>query len=197
MPEASRKTFIHILLDETGSMSGVKARQAIKGYNAFIKEQQSGEECFVTLTKWDSIGLKTPYRNLPATHVPELTSASFTPTGMTNLYDVLGESITEIMKSPEGNRIVVLITDGGENSSRIWSKDQIVSLMSDTSVVCLYLGADQAAEKIATELGFKAGNVRSFASAEFESTLADIGSAVKAFRAGNLTQDAILAKVGE
>ncbi len=63
-------TFIDFLLDETGSM-GSCANATMIGYDDFVAAQRSeGGECYLTLAKFDSSSIRTPYENLPISMVP-------------------------------------------------------------------------------------------------------------------------------
>ncbi|MHC4857938.1 MAG: hypothetical protein ACYTBY_09170, partial [Planctomycetota bacterium] len=75
----------------------------------------------------------------PLQDVPELTHETYVPRASTPLLDAMGRSINDIEKSlaelGEEERpskvVVVVITDGQENSSREFRKDQIVKMVKE------------------------------------------------------------------
>ena len=117
-----QRTLIAVLLDRSGSMECVKS-DTEGGFNAFIDEQR-GEpgDARVTLAQFDT-DYEVVYANRPIADVPPL---ALQPRGGTALYDALGRLITdvgaELAALPEDERpgtvVVVVLTDGHENSSR-------------------------------------------------------------------------------
>lgn len=182
---ASQPTFIDILLDETGSMSSCHGA-TVSGFNRFIAEQRElGGDCYLTLTKFDQNGLRTPYENLRLEAVPDL---SFFPGSMTNLYDVVGGRVTEVLRQPrQGRSLVVVITDGGENCSRTFRTSEsvkaVVSEALSRGVSFIYFGAGPGAEKQALEMGFPENVVTVFDTREMGKAMATVSANVKAFRA--------------
>lgn len=179
-------TFIDILLDETGSMSTC-LRETVAGYDNFIAEQREVEgECYLTLSKFDSASIRTPYVNLPLDMVPELT---FFPGAATNLYDVVGERLTAILNQPrQGRSLVVVITDGGENASRKFNFRQVNDLVKragDAGVTFLYFGAGNAAHQTALDMGFPDHAIKKFDTANMGETMKTISAETRAFRAAN------------
>lgn len=115
------KTEIITILDKSGSMHGV-VDDTIGGFNSFIKEQrekEENEEVNVTLTLFDT-KISKVYVSEDIDTVAELTTKTYSPGGMTALFDAVGLTIQELEskwdKDPD-KVIVVIITDGQENSS--------------------------------------------------------------------------------
>ena len=123
-----RKTIIEFLLDETGSMTSVWD-QTINGFNSFIETQKTQPgECYLTLTTFDTIGIKTPYTDLPISNVPLLNRETYTPRASTNLFDAIGSRISELesrIKNQDVNVLFVIMTDGEDNSSKEYTADTI------------------------------------------------------------------------
>jgi hypothetical protein len=73
------------------------------------------------------------------TAVPELTRATFVPRASTPLLDAIGRGINDLEQSllqmPEAVRparvVMVIITDGQENASREFRKEQIASMIKE------------------------------------------------------------------
>lgn len=136
----SNYTHIAIILDRTGSMESIRD-DTIGGFNAFLREQQAQPgTATLTLVQFDS---QDPYevvhRFKPIQEVRELTRATFVPRATTPLLDALGRGINDLEKTiadtkPEGrpSRVVfVVITDGQENASREFRKDQIARMIQE------------------------------------------------------------------
>lgn len=133
-------THISIILDRTGSMESIRD-DTIGGFNTFLKDQkEQPSTATLTLVQFDT---QDPYevihRFKPIQEVPELTRETYVPRASTPLLDAIGRGINDIEKSiadiKEENRpskvVVVVITDGQENSSLEFRKDQIVKMVKE------------------------------------------------------------------
>lgn len=195
-PPIENNIIIDFLLDETGSMSSCKG-QTISGFNNFIGEQrvQTGK-CLFTLTKFDTSGIKTPYSYLDISMVPNMTENTFNPGSMTNLYDAIGQRVetlrAELSSWIEKPRVLfVVMTDGEDNSSHRYRncKDIEILLNEHPEWTFVYLGANQNALNIATKMGFKVGNIKSFATEEMQQTMQTLSAATVAYRQKSSTND--------
>ncbi len=170
-------TFIDFVLDETGSMS---KQPTIEGFNDFIKEQKElPDECYMTLTKFNSLGVKTPYDKLSIGSVPPL---SFLPDGCTNLYDVVGQRLSTPFT---GKRMFVVLTDGADNSSREFNQQSISILISnarENGVKMMYLGSDANAKVTAIGMGFQENEIIIFKQGEVYAAMNTVSHATKAYR---------------
>lgn len=125
-------THAYILLDRTGSMSNIWA-EALGSVNAYVDgltkpvdgDPPSGDDK-VTLAVFDSHdGLKFDLlrRSVTAATWNRVTDDEASPRGMTPLFD----SIARIVALAEGDAperaVIVIMTDGEENSSREVTKD--------------------------------------------------------------------------
>ena len=124
-----------LVLDKSGSMSGLES-DTIGGFNSMIeKERKEGIDASVTTvlfdTKFNVIHDRTPLKK-----VENLTSKEYFAGGNTALLDAIGSTIARIERVPDiyakNNRVLfVIITDGYENSSREYSRAQIQKMISD------------------------------------------------------------------
>lgn len=158
------RTLIAVLLDRSGSMEAVKS-DTEGGFNAFIDAQRAEPgQARVTLAQFDT-QYDVVYSNRPLADVPRLTMQ---PRGGTALYDSLGRLITEVgselAELPESERpgtvVVVVLTDGHENSSSEWSHAAVTAAISrqekEYAWDFVFLGANMDAVSIGTSLGFAA-----------------------------------------
>ncbi len=179
-------THITVILDRTGSMESIRD-DVIGGFNAFLHEQkQQAGKATLTLVQFDT---QDPYEVVhhwrEIKTVPELNKKTYVPRASTPLYDAIGRGINDleasIGKLPESVRpsqvMMVIITDGQENSSKEFTKDKVTQMIAEKQKKhdwqFVFLSADLEAMNEARNLGFSEN-----ASLFFEKS--DAGSA-KAF----------------
>src|SRR5580765_28629 len=121
-----------VLLDRSGSMSSIK-KEMEGGFDQFVKEQRAVPGiCVLTLVQFDSQGIDTVHEAKPIADVPALDLA---PRGLTPLLDAVGQTITKTKARWDAKKfsklLFLVITDGQENASREFKKDQIKKLVED------------------------------------------------------------------
>ena len=184
-PSGPPPTFIDFLLDETGSMRSCAAATR-SGFDDFVAAQR-GEPggCFLTLSKFDSEGVRTPYENLRIAAVPPL---SFFPGQKTNLFDCMGERLKAVVaQEREGRSMFVVMTDGDDNASTSWTVVRVRALVLEAQsrgIGVLYLGPPGNAAQVGEMLGIPAGCVRPFSTTRMRETMEEVSAVVTAFRAG-------------
>ncbi|MFN3873842.1 MAG: VWA domain-containing protein [Ignavibacterium sp.] len=165
-------THITVILDRSGSMQAIKS-DIIGGFNTFLKEQKEvPTKSTFTLIQFDTVNHYEIVHNFkPISEIPELTDKTFVPRGGTPLLDCLGRGINDlseqISKLPEDKKpdriFFVVITDGHENSSTEFHKEDIVKLIekkkSDDKWEFLFLSADLQAISDAIHFGINQTNV--------------------------------------
>lgn len=117
-------TNVAFVLDRSSSMELGKAT-TIEGFNAQVKvvrdgAKEAGETTFTEVFFGSTVSVNRVAGAVE--DIPELTDENYLPSGMTALYDALGDTIaalleTRRMDSPATATLVTLFTDGGENSS--------------------------------------------------------------------------------
>ena len=155
-------TDIIIVLDRSGSMDSIKD-DMVNGLKAFIKDQKKGPgECKVTLIQFDSTAYEVLFT---ATPIKEVKDIKLEPRGCTPLLDSVGRAITEAGSRfealSESERpefvIVMIITDGYENASREYNRQQINDMIKHQiekyNWNFTYLGANQDAFAEAASIG--------------------------------------------
>ena len=165
-------THITVILDRSGSMQTIKS-DIIGGFNTFLKEQKEVQtKSTFTLIQFDTVNHYEIVHNFkPISEIPELTDKTFVPRGGTPLLDCLGRGINDlseqISKLPEDKKpdriFFVVITDGHENSSTEFHKEDIVKLIdkkkSKDKWEFLFLSADLQAISDARHFGINQTNV--------------------------------------
>lgn len=169
--------FVTMIIDSSGSMYG-RVDDVRGGFNQYIAElrKDTENEYRVTAVTFDT-HVKTLFTARPLDKVPELTQRNYYPGGNTALYDAIGVTLEEVtsaiktVKKPYGKdrSVVIVMTDGEENSSTRFSKSTTVDMMKVREAAgnwtFVYLGADQDAWSAAEGLGFAHGNVAAYAGA--------------------------------
>jgi hypothetical protein len=110
------------------------AKDMIGGFNSFIKVQKENNvgECRVSFYQFDTL-YESVFENMEISLVPDLTDKTFVPRGGTALLDAVGRTINtvgaELATLPEEERpekvLMVIITDGEENSSHEFTAEQV------------------------------------------------------------------------
>ena len=158
-------TEIIFVLDKSGSMHSV-VDDTIGGFNQFLKDQQEipGEAVF-TFIEFDH-----RYQVLETAelleNVQNLTNETYKPSGSTALLDAVGRTINETVNRhaelPDSKRpgkvMLVVLTDGEENSSREYRELKEIAAMvgerEDAGWDVLFLGADIDAWADGGKMGF-------------------------------------------
>lgn len=159
MTEATNCSIVNdiiVIMDESGSMGqlGDEPNQAL---NSFLVEQKSALSDDATFTLWGfnhEISLKID--DVPLKELDAITN--IVPNGMTALFDAIGNAInTKLGKTRKDNVICVVITDGEENSSKEFKKDEIQKLIKLAEEKhqwkFVYLGANQDAFAVGENMG--------------------------------------------
>lgn len=142
-------THVLVITDKSGSMYGL-ASDVRGGFNSYINELRADKngDYSVTVTLFDT-ECESLCINVPLSKVPAFTEDNYHPGGMTALLDAVGETIQRFENNADvckHDRVLVVVqTDGRENSSREWSKDKIKKLIKDREATeqwtFIYLGA--------------------------------------------------------
>ena len=132
---------IVFLLDKSGSMAGSES-DTIGGYNSFInKEKKSNTNSLVTTVLFDN-NYHRLYDRVNINNVKKLTSKEYYVGGCTALYDAIGITINEMDKNNPDKVLFVITTDGLENASREYNKNNIKKLIeSHKNYEFIFLGA--------------------------------------------------------
>jgi hypothetical protein len=171
---SNEKTQIICILDRSGSMSdkGI-IYEAINGFNNFLEEQKKlKDKATLTVALFDD-RYDLLYDDVDIKNVPKITYDTWTPRGMTALFDAIGKTITTVkanrvkLGSEKPDKVLVcIVTDGLENASKEYTKSGIANLIRDCEKEdwnFMYLAANQDAFSVGTSFGISAGNTLTFA----------------------------------
>lgn len=187
-------TEIVVLLDRSGSMQTIK-NDMVKGFDGFVAEQRKvAGDCRMTLVQFDTQGTEVVYEAKAVADVPAL---DLNPRGGTPLLDAMGKTIGQttdrlaLTKGPaRPDRVLFLvITDGEENQSHTFTKDQVKALVkerTDDGWAFSFIGANVDAFADAGALGIAAAASANFVPDSMGVAMAfrAVGASASAYRGG-------------
>ena len=121
------------LLDASGSMFS-RLEDAIGSFNSFVASQSGGTMTLYTFND----DCTCIYKNKSLDTVEPLTKETYVPGGSTALYD----SIAEVLNTHDHEGILVIMTDGEENSSIKYTKAHVKDLIKFSKLQIIYAGVD-------------------------------------------------------
>lgn len=155
-------THISYILDRSGSMMDVR-EHTISALKEFISTQKEVEgKCTFTLCQFDD-EILIPFSFVDLNSFDE-NLFEYLPRGMTSLYDAIGRTIVDtgahlanLSEDQRPSKVLIIIqTDGFENSSREYTVEQIKEMISHQQEVYnwqfMFLGANQDAVFTANNL---------------------------------------------
>ena len=161
------KTHIYnvVILDQSGSMFSIM-REAINGYNETLqtikaaqRQYAETQNHFVTLVVFNSSATNVVYDCVPCMDAEELSSKNYQPDCRTPLFDAMGTTLSKSRYSLDNvtdkKVLVTIITDGQENDSKEYNRNQIHQLVTELKGqgwVFTYIGANHDVETFAQSI---------------------------------------------
>lgn len=171
-----QRTFYHLIVDRSGSMSDC-IDATIGGFNEQIRRIRAMEAEFpeqeirVGLTLFDH-RVDLVRSMIRPVEMQQLDRRNYTPDGTTALLDAIGQTVTHLQAwqrthaDLESTFVVVVLTDGHENSSQSFNLGQVRSLISELEATgkwtFSFIGATLDATEVARQMSFKAQNSYAF-----------------------------------
>lgn len=145
--ENEQTNYIYYLIDESGSMYSRK-KTVIGGINEFLSEQKKNPQCLVNIYSFNK-EFKIIYENKNINDVQYMNESEYNPEGTTALFDAMGKVINKI-NSNNGKHILIILTDGEENSSTEYDYKKIKELIvekknTNNQFEIIYIGSNQDA----------------------------------------------------
>lgn len=160
-------TELVFILDRSGSMSGLEG-DTIGGYSSMLNKQKEVEgDCRITTVLFDH-EYELLHDRIDIKAVSALTESDYYVRGTTALLDAIGITINKIATVQKNTSedfradkvMVVIITDGAENSSREYSAEKVKALIEAQKEKYgwefVFLGANIDAVKTAGQFGINA-----------------------------------------
>jgi len=180
----SGQTHILFVLDESGSM-GIVRDKTISGFNEYVtnlKADHTNDDVIFSLVKFNT-EFKPVFVSKSLDVMPTLNHSSYSPSGLTALFDAVAYGVNTILSgTPDEDRaLVIIITDGEENSSKEFNRDQIFNLIAEKEKTgnwtFTYLGANQDSWLAGGAINIAKGNIANY---EAQNPQAAIGRAYTA-----------------
>lgn len=170
----------------------------IGGFNTWLENQQkvAGVDQKLTLTMFDTV-VATPYVETPIADVKPLTKLTYIPGGNTALLDAIGLTAKKVQDADKTQPVlVVILTDGHENSSHEYTKQAIQELVAAKQAdgwEFVYIGTDAAGFDDTATMGY--GTTR-MASGMGQSLYVNLGHSTQTYASTSLrgaSMDSMLA----
>lgn len=164
---SSYYTHISVVLDRSGSMQSI-IDDTIGGFNKFLTDQKGVDgKATITLVQFDD--QYEVLKNMePLENVSNLTSETYVPRGSTALLDAIARTINRVeqkileLENKPDKVIFVIITDGQENASREFNKNNVFEMIrrceQENKWQFVFMGANQDAITEAGSLGIRSSN---------------------------------------
>lgn len=153
------RTNVVFIIDKSGSMAA-KAADVVGGFNEYLTQLcLDGNDYALSVLLFDTEVKMHASGQLPHQVAP-LTSQNYIPGGNTALLDAVGDGLKEYKL--EDKTLVIIMTDGEENSSRRYSlkeiKANVEQAQTEGQWSFVYLGAGVDAFAEAGGMGISAAN---------------------------------------
>lgn len=184
---------VYMLLDRSGSMAGLWS-EALGAINGYVKEL-GDKETQVFLAAFDT---QSPFQVLRETNVANWTNVSseeVTPRGMTPLNDSTGKLLDKVFKDDPRKAMIVIMTDGYENSSIEYTTYAIkakISIAKERGYEVVFLGANfKDIENLASEYGVASNRTMNITGQNMGSTMRGFATSTQSYNmASNSTEGA-------
>lgn len=163
------KVHVSIVLDRSGSMedSRFDAVAAVNRYLGLVRDDPS-MEARLSVVAFDSDGIDAIRDRVAVSECRDITLDEYIPRGGTPLLDAVGYSIgiVDCLTHKDERRIMAIVTDGLENASREYTREQIKVLLErkqqEDGWLILYLGAGHDSFSQARQIGIAARHTADF-----------------------------------
>lgn len=159
-------TELVFIIDRSGSMSGLES-DTIGGFNSVISKQKKEKGRTIVSTVLFSTELETVHDRVDIGEVKKMTKKQYCVGGCTALLDAVGITVDRIRRRQENDdekvktTLVVIITDGCENSSQEYTYANVKNLIDrqkENGWDFLFLGANIDVAKEAGRMGISMEN---------------------------------------
>jgi uncharacterized protein YegL len=159
--KATNGAIVYLVLDKSGSMGAI-AEATRDGVNHFIRETALADPNAQYHELQFSTVMHRVHSGIPVSNVEPHTYKTYRPGGGTALLDAVGNAIKDIddLKAKPSKVVVVIMTDGQENSSHEYTRAAVQALIKEREQQedwqFLFLGANVDAFDEAGAIGLAA-----------------------------------------
>ncbi len=148
------------ILDRSGSMRGAE-EDTIGGYNSYIENFKNKNAKITTVLFDDQYEMITKRQEVK--EVKDLTKKQYYVRGCTALLDAIGKTIKFMEKQKPEKVLFIITTDGLENASCKFKKDQIREMIKGHEKwECMYIGANIDSYSEGQDLGICKSNIANY-----------------------------------
>ncbi|HAE29056.1 MULTISPECIES: VWA domain-containing protein [Hyphomonas] len=197
-PEDPGAVHSYILLDRTGSMSDIwdEALGSVNAYAASVGEADEGEvdgediETDVTLAVFDyqdGMQFDVLRKGVKAEDWNDVTNDEANPRGMTPLFDAIGRMVSLAEADKPEKAVIVIMTDGRENSSRELTKDGAKAALARAEAKgweVVFLGAEFASFDDAESVGMDARKTMAVGQGSMQDSMSALAKKSRAYGKG-------------
>lgn len=182
--ETDTKLNAYVLLDRSGSMNSqwIEALGAVNGYvEDLVKEKAKGD---ISVAVFDSNGYDVVRERIAFDDFSPLTTADAHPRGSTPLLDSTARILNEAFAANAERTVVIIVTDGEENTSHKFNKAQVQSLIKDAENrhwQVVYLGANFNKFSEASNLGLGENKFMTSSTSNMRSTISRMSADTVAY----------------
>jgi uncharacterized protein YegL len=190
----NKKTIYHFVVDQSGSMSGSEG-PTIEGFNSQLKtlqqlkSQYPDNEYIVSVTYFED-DVMDIVKFASIEQIKMLSRENYRPGGLTALLDGIGKSIEAIrskydleIKEDLASVVMVILTDGGENASRFYTRNRIADIIKELDATgkwtFSFLGADLNALEASENLNIREENIISFSKENYDGIMNQMSSSIR------------------
>jgi len=175
------QTYYLLIVDASSSMNPL-TNSTISGVNEQIdsikqlEKEHPNQSYFMSFIHFNNV-VTVEYTNRPASSLQHISEKNYKCNGMTALLDAIGvgvrnlnESISEKVESGQASAVVVIITDGEENTSMEFDGKKIKSMIEELQATgkwtFTFVGANIDSISTAKNYGISTHNVVQFSADE-------------------------------
>ena len=178
-----KKTVYQLIIDRSGSMSGME-KQVVSGYNEqlqaaqAIQKQFPDQDIILGVRFFDSFVGDNLFDFKNVNELQAMPESAYRTGSSTALLDAIGKSIFDIktkfgfqIENMDTTVVVIIITDGYENTSRVYTYNDIKRMITELEQTekwnFTFMGADLDAIAASTSFGIKSENSISFDKSDY------------------------------
>ena len=157
-----KKLDVVFILDRSGSMGG-QEENTISSFNEYLAKEKKNKYKTNITTVLFSDNYSILHDREDVKKVKRLTEEDYYVGVCTALYDALGNTIHSFEKKDTDKVLFIIITDGYENASKEYKKDDIKKLIKKhKDYEFVYIGADIDSYAAGNDIGIRSSNIANF-----------------------------------